>query len=223
MKDGTLYAGKLKRAFAKARQAASSMPADEPTDPIRQLALSILGEDCGEEESAKALDRLFATMVDFNELRVSTPDQVHRALGSRIPDGLERSRQLIRALQRLYEHEHRLSLERLKNMGRREARQFLESLEGVNDYSAAAVMLWSFGGHAIPVNNALLKALRDAELVHPTATRPEVQAFLERNIPAAQAKEFCLAMRGFNAAKRAAAPAAKSAKSAGKKEKTAPR
>ncbi len=220
MKDGTLYAGKLKRAFSRLRQSGAAPTIPEPTDPIRQLVLSILGENCGEAEAAKAVDKLLTVMVDFNELRVSTPDQVYRALGGRLPDGLERSRLLIRALQRIYEHEHCLSLERLRNMGRREARQFLESLEGINDYSAAAVMLWSFGGHAIPVNDAFLAALREAEIVHPTASRVEVQAFLERNIPAAQAKEFCLVMRGLTG-KRGASNFPKTAKPARKKEKTA--
>jgi endonuclease III len=215
MKDGTLYAGKLKRAFSRLRQSMAAPVVPEPSDPVRQLALSIVGEECGEEEAGRALDKLLMTMVDLNEVRVSTPDQVHRGLGNRIPDGLERSRRLIRALQRVYEHEHCLSLERLRNMGRREAREFLESLEGVNDYSAAAVMVWSFGGHAIPVNDAVHRSLREAGLVHPAASRVEVQAFLERNVAAAQVKEFCLMMPGL-AGRRVAKPTRK-------KEKAAPK
>ncbi len=218
MKDGTLYAGKLKRAYARLRQSLPEPAIPEADDPVRRLALSILGEECGDEEAARAFEKALTTMVDLNELRVSTPDQVHRALGNRIPDGLERSRRLIRALQGVYEHEHRLSLDRLKNMGRREARLFLESLGGVNDYSAAAVMLWSFGGHAVPVNDALHQALRDSNLVHPAATRVEVQAFLERNVPAAQIKEFCLLIQSLTGKRGVAA--IKSAKSR-KKEKTA--
>ena len=76
-------------------------------------------------------------------------------------------------------------------------------------------MLWSFGGHAIPVSDPLLASLRAADLIHPTATRAEVQAFLERNINAAQAKEFCLVMRSFAVPKRAAS--SKSAKPSRKK------
>ena len=78
-------------------------------------------------------------------------------------------------------------------------------------------MLWSFGGHAIPVSDTFLQALREAELAHPHATRAEVQAFLERNINAAQAKEFCLVMRSFKAAKGATTTSSKPAKPARKK------
>ena len=217
MKDGTLYAGKLKKAFSKQRQATPVGDIPEPDDPVRRLAIAILGEDSGEEEATAALDRLLAGMVDWNEIRVSTPDQVNRAMGEKLPDGLEKAKRLSRALHGIYMHEHKISLERLRNLGRREARDYLEALEGANDHSAAAVMLWSFGGHAIPVNDAFHRALRDAGLVHEAATRVEVQAFLERNIPAAQAKEFCLVMRHFSATKRASAMS----KPARKKEKAA--
>jgi len=218
MKDGTLFAGKLKRAFSKQRQATPAGDIPEPDDPVRRLAIAILGENCGDDAAANALDRLLKTTVDWNEIRVSTPQQVARALGERFPDAEERAHRLSRALHGVYLHEHKIDLERLRSLGRREARDYLQSLEGVNDYSAAAVMLWSLGGHAIPVNDALHRALRDAGLVHESATRVEVQAFLERNVPAAQAKEFCLVMRNFSAPKRAASSSSRSSK---KKEKAA--
>jgi hypothetical protein len=78
-------------------------------------------------------------------------------------------------------------------------------------------MLWCFGGHAIPVNDKLLSSLREAELVHPNATRAEVQAFLERNVNATQAKEFCVVMRSFTASKRGSASSSKTVKTARKK------
>jgi hypothetical protein len=40
----------------------------------------------------------------------------------------------------------------------------------------------------------MYEALRQAELVEPTATMEEVRAFLERNVAASDAKEFCLMM-----------------------------
>jgi len=215
MKDGTRYAGRLKKAYAKLRQSVAEPKIPEVDDPIRRLAIAILGMDCGDAEAARAIDRIFTTMVDWNEVRVSSAVQVHRAMGDRIPQGLDRALQLLEALQAIYEREHRVSLDRLHSIGRREARDYLEALGGVDEYAAASVMLWSFGGHAIPVSDKLLSSLHEAELVHPTATRAEVQAFLERNVNSAQAKEFTVIMRSFAASKRTAT--SKSAKSARKK------
>jgi endonuclease III len=217
MKEGTRYASRLKKAYAKLRQSVPDPTIPEPGDPIRRLAIAVLGVECGDAEANRAIDRLLTTMVDWNEVRVSNAEQVYRAIGDRIPQGLDRSRRLIDALQAIYEREHKISLDRLKSIGRREARDYLEALDGVGDYAAAAVMLWNFGGHAIPVSDPFLEALRAAELVHPHATRAEVQAFLERNINAAEAKEFCVVMRSFKVAKGAAASSSKTAKTARKK------
>jgi len=215
MKDGTRYAGRLKKAYAKLRQSVGEPKIPEVDDPVRRLAIAILGKECSDAEAARAIDRIFTTMVDWNEVRVSSAAQVYRAMGDRIPQGIDRARELLEALQAIYEREHCVSLDRLHRIGRREARDYLEALEGIDEYAAASVMLWSFGGHAIPVSDKLLQSLREAELVHPTATRAEVQAFLERNVSSAQAKEFTVIMRSFTAPKRAAT--SKSVKPARKK------
>jgi endonuclease III len=217
MKDGTRYAGRLKKAYAKLRQSVAEPKIPEVDDPIRRLAIAILGMECGDAEASRAIDRIFTTMVDWNEVRVSSVAQVYRAMGDRIPQGLDRARQMLDALQAIYEREHRVSLDLLHNIGRREARDYLEALPGVDDFAAASVMLWSFGGHAIPVSDKLLSSLREAELIHPAATRAEVQAFLERNVIATQAKEFTVIMRSFAASKRGSVSPSKTAKTARKK------
>lgn len=209
MKNGTAYAAKLKRAFTKQRQAAPKAKLRESDDIVRCLAVSILGVGCSDAESERAVSRALKVMVDWNEIRVSTASEVNKATGNSIPKGTQRCKQLIDALQSIFECENSISLDRLGSMGRREARHYLEALGGVDEYSVASVLLWSLGGHAIPVNDKLLTALRNADLVNPTADRAEVQAFLERHVNAASAKEFCSVMQSFSPAKR---PAAKRAR-----------
>ena len=72
--------------------------------------------------------------------------------------------------------------------------------------------------------SSLLQALRDADLVHPTAERGEVQAFLERHISASEAKEFCLVMRSFAPDKpgERRRPAARASKASTGRGKSAP-
>lgn len=195
MKEGTRYAAVFKKAYTKLKQCAEVLPVPEPDEPIRRLALAILGVSAGETAARKALDRAFSIVLDWNELRVSNPDEVCRAVG----DGIDRAHceRLIRALRSIYMRENRVSLDRLRNLGRREARQYLETLDGVDEYAAASVVLWSLGGHAIPVDDKLLAALRSGDLVHPEATRAEVQAFLERHISANDAKQTCLILQSL--------------------------
>lgn len=197
MKSGTAYGSRLKKAYAAYRKTVPAPTIPEQVDPLRSLGAAIIGVGCSEEEAERAIDRLTSTMVDWNEVRVSNAFEINKAMGQVISDGVTRCQRLISALQAIYNLENRLSLDRLKSIGRREARQYLEKLEGVDEYAVASVLLWSLGGHAIPVNDSLLEALREADLVHPTAGRAEVQAFLERHISAADTKEFCLIMRSF--------------------------
>jgi len=214
MKNGTVYAGKLKKAYAKLRQTVGSPVAPDPDPPLRRLAVATLGVGSSDQEAERALDRALTTLVDWNEMRVSSAAELNRATGNCIPHGVERCQNLIDALQSIFDRENELSLNRLKTVGRREARHYLAGLQGIDEYAAASVILWSLGGHAIPVNDRLLESLREADLVNPTADRAEVQAFLERHIGAAEAKRFCVIMQSFAAGKPSLAKRAKATQSA---------
>ncbi len=201
MKNGALYATKLKKAYGKLRQSLPKPELPEADDPMRRLAMGILGSECGDAQAGRALDRALSTMVDWNEMRVSSPVELNAAIGNAIPHGLERCQGLIEALQSVFDSEHCLSLDSLRNLGRREARHYLERLGGVDEYAVASVILWSLGGHAVPVDLKLVAKLSEAGLVNPSATRAEVQAFLERHVGAAEAKEFCILIRSIKPAK----------------------
>ncbi len=197
MKNGTMYATKLKKAYGKIRHGMAKPEIPEPDDPIQRMAIAFLGLSGGDEEGKRLVDLLMSGMVDWNEVRVSRPFELCRAIGDNSALMLKRCQQLVSALNAIYQLEHRPSLERLKGLGRREAKQYLDKLAGVDDYVSASVNLWSLGGHSIPIHDALLEVLRANDWVEPSATRAEVQAFLERNISAVEAKEFCLVMNAY--------------------------
>lgn len=197
MKDGTKYASRLKAAYAKLRKEVGPVELGEMEEPLRQLGVAILGPAIAEQRARRAIDRAVGQMVDWNEIRVSTAAQVQEAIGLEGDGVRERCRMLIRSLQAIYNRENQVSLEHLKKLPRREARQYLEELDGLSDYAVASVFLWSLGGHAIPVHEALHQALRDQELVHPEADTKTVQAFLERNVPAADAREFTVVIQAL--------------------------
>lgn len=219
MKNGTLFASKLKKAYNKHKQSTGIPIIPDIDDPMRRLAIGVLGVDNREEDVERAVDRLLTSMVDWNEVRVSTVAELQIGLEHKTIGHDHSCQHLINALQAVYYHENKLSLDRLKGIGRRDARHYLESLNGVNEYAIASIILWSLSGHAIPVNNRLLQALQDANLVHPSASRAEVQAFLERHISSAQAKEFCINMRSFIATKKPAAKRPKAKTPVNKKKK----
>jgi len=211
MKEGTAYAVRLKKVYAKVRAEAPTPEVGPLEDPLQCLALGVLGVTATEKASRVAVERLFESAVDWNEIRVSNPADISSVIDALVPESLAASGRLVRALQALFDRENQLSLERIKTIPRREARQFLDELDGMDPHAVASVVLWGLGGHAIPVNDALLHALHAADLVHPEATRAEVQAFIERHVSADEAREFCIIMRTF-----AEKHAAKAKRAAGK-------
>lgn len=218
MKDGTTYARRLKRELPKLCKAPESPQSAASDDPLLRLAVGVLGRSCGADIAHRAVKSATNSAVDWNELRVSTPEELEEVLANNIPNKRNECQRLINALQAVYDRENRMSLDRLSRLGIREAKSYLESLDGVDGYAVASVILWSLDGHAIPVDDKALRKLCDLKLVNPTASREEVQAFLERHIPASKAKEFYHGIQNAPAAK----TPAKTQKNATKK-KSAPK
>ncbi len=214
MKNGTLYAKRVKRVFAKLKSEHGVPDTPEPSDPIDQLIIGLLSVDAAGPRAVRATTALKGAMVDINEVRVSTSAEISAAIGSSVPNSMVRADAVRRALNAVYRKEHAVTLDHLHKAGRRDAKHYLESLDGVDTCAAASVLLWSLGGHAIPVDRRTYEALRSDDLVDPSASIAEVQAFLERNISATDAKAFCLLMQKFSPAKGQRSVSAASGKSA---------
>lgn len=216
MKNGTLYAKRVKRLFAKLKNEHGIPETPEPSDPVDQLIIGLLSVDTAGSRALRAAAALKDAMVDVNEVRVSTSAEISAAIGSTVPNSMVRADAVRRALGAVYRKEHAITLDHLHKAGRRDAKHYLESLDGMDACAAASVLLWSLGGHAIPVDRRMYEALRKDDLVEPSATISEVQAFLERNIGASDAKTFCLLMQKFTPAKKSAASRTPKGKTAGR-------
>jgi endonuclease III len=201
MKNGTAYARKLKSAYSKFKGMAGVKPSPEPVDPVDQLVLATLSQECPASRAAKALKQLQQDMIDYNELRVSTPAEISESIGRLVPRSVYRAKILVKLLNAVFQREYAVSLASLSSKGVRDAKAYLDSLDGMTPYVSASILLWSLGGHAIPVNDGALDFLRRQELIEPTANSAEVQAFLERNISSAEARSFCLDLEAYVASK----------------------
>jgi endonuclease III len=220
MKDGAEYAKRIARLFKKLRRGEKAVDFGQPTDPTEQLITSILSVNTTSEQGRKALRRLRDRMVDYNEIRVSSPAEITGAVKDLIPSSTERAKKLVNTLNALFHTEHQVDLSCLKSMGIRDAKRYLEDLGDVEPYVVASVILWSLGGHAIPVSNPLLKSLRDSDLVAPDCDVAVVQSFLERHVAAADAKQFCHVMERFAGSHVDAGSATSATRSPGRRKKT---
>ncbi len=200
MKRGSEYAKRIKQLFHQMVKKLGKPELPEPTDPIQQLIIGILAENTSEAKAAALFKRICEQMVDLNELRVTPALELAETMGGAVPQAREKAERIVRVLNEIRQRQDTLDLSFLKQRGRREAREYLESLEGVGPAAAASVVVHSLGGHAIPVDYLTIYVLRKEDAVEGSANAAEVQSFLERHITAAEARMFAVLLNRMVAA-----------------------
>jgi len=151
----------------------------EADDPVAGLVRAVLEADGAHKRADKAMDALRKEYVDLNELRVAPPREVAELLGKDYPLGRRKAEEIATALNNLFRRANALSFDHAKPMTKRDLRRHLGEL-GLGPYAAAWLMLYVFGGHAIPLDETLLECLQMDHYVHPEADLADVQGFLER-------------------------------------------
>ena len=144
------------------------------------------------ERKRRHIEREF---VDLNELRVATELEVQEMLGTRYPAIERRVSMLTQALNTIFEKEHTLSLDRLKAVSKRDARQFLRDLPDIHPFVEAYVMLFAFDGHAVPVDDQTLSWLKDQGIVEDGTSVDEAQRFVEHAIKAEESHDLYACLR----------------------------
>lgn len=201
MKHSSEYAQEVKRLFKRLLKQSGKPEIPAPVDPLDQLVLGILSGCTTDHKAAVVYKHLREQTVDLNELRVTPPVELAEMIGTGVPLAKEKAQRIVDALNAVRRRQDKLDLSFLAQRARREAREYLESLEGVDKATAASVMLFSLGGHAIPVDEVTLYVLRQEKLVDPGAELAEVQAFLERTIAADETPVFALLLSRYAAQK----------------------
>ena len=164
-------------------------------EPLKALVRSAMSYDVPDDKAEGAMKAIEREFVDLNELRVATELEVQEMLGQRYPKIEERVTMITQALNNIFEREHTLSLDRLKDLSRRDARQFLRELPGVHPFVEAYVMLFAFDGHTFPIDDAMLDTLRDEDVVEETTNLDDAQKFVEHHLKDSECYELYWAMR----------------------------
>ena len=168
-------------------------------------------------QAANAIGRIRSSVVDLNELRIAYPDEITEMLGPRYPKVAERSERIRAVLCDVFNREHELSLASLHEMPKREARAYLEGLEGIPHSVAHRVGLTVFSIHCVPVDDRLGDALIAKDAFDPGTPTQEMSGSLERAIRAADSLDTFLRLEEWadspeSKPKRKSKPAGQAAK-----------
>lgn len=190
---------------------------------LREFVRAFLHADAPSPRADAAARRLERAIVDVNELRVCLPDEIARMIGPSLAGADDRARRLRLALNAIYKREHRVTLAHLADRAKREAREYLEKLDGVSHYVWARTAVLALGGHAVPLDDRLLAALRDEGIFDARTPFEDAASWLDRNTRAGECAEVHRLLTAWlddgarTAAKAPAKPAAKAARKPGAK------
>ena len=194
MKNATKHAEELRSLMKRLLKEHKPEPkqAQEPLKALVRAAMSFDMPDAKADEAMRLIDREF---VDLNELRVATDLEIQELLGVRYPAIEKRVAMITQSLNNIFEREHTLSLDRLKTISKRDARQFLRELPEIHPFVEAYVMLFAFDGHAFPVDDEVLGFFREQAVVEDESGLEEAQRFVEHHLKAEECHDLFVAVR----------------------------
>jgi endonuclease III len=194
MKNATKHADELRSLLKRLLKQFPPEPR-EPQDPLKALVQGAMSYDVSDARAQEAMRLIDKEFVDLNELRVATDLEIQELLGTRYP-GIERRVAMItQSLNNIFEREHTLSLDRLKTISRRDARQFLRELPEIHPFVEAYVMLFAFDGHAVPLDETMLTYLKEHDILEDGAGLEDVQRFVEHQVKAEECHDLYSALR----------------------------
>lgn len=194
MKNPSKHADALRSLFRSLQKQHKVDPL-EPIEPLKALVRGAMSYDVPDSKADDAMKAIDKEFVDLNELRVATDLEIQELLGQRYPQIEKRVAMITQGLNNIFEREHTLSLNRLKEISRRDARQFLRELPDIHPFVEAYVMLVSFDGHAVPVDDSLLEMLREEDVVEEETNLVDAQKFIEHHLKNGEAWTFFRAAR----------------------------
>jgi len=195
MKNSKEYATRLQRLYRGLKRAHPKVERVSHDDPIEAVIHGIIGEYTSEAATEKAGKGFRATFVDWNDLRVSRMGEIVEGLQGDSVASRAAATALVTALRAIFDEYHTLSLQLLKKMGKRPAKQAVESLDGIGHFAVSYCMLTSLQGHAIPLTEAMATYLKQNEVVDPEADVQDIEGFLTRQVAAKNAYEFYSLLR----------------------------
>jgi endonuclease III len=157
---------------------------------LEAIVYGICHEGTTREQANQALSRFKDGFYDWNEVRVSSLAEIQGVLAG-LPDPEGRAQRIRRFLRQLFEKTYGFTLDALVKKPLKDAIKALEEYEALaSDYVLATVIQQALGGHAIPVDAPIRRALERLGVADPETDGATLRAALERAVPKNRGGEF---------------------------------
>ena len=183
---------RLKRMYG----APKKQPAE--VEPIEQIVLAILTENELPSKAQAVLQKLKSCYVDFNELRVTRPGELAGEMGATFAQALPKAKRILAVLKGIFDRENSFELEFLKSNSKQELEEYFRELPGAEGYLLASVILHCCKRQAFPLDEKMLQACEELELVKGEVSLENMQAYLERQLRSADSYAFCSLLKKYS-------------------------
>ena len=170
------------RFAAHVKKLRKSTSPPEMDDPVEVLVYSQLLWESTSSKADEAWSCLSKEMLDWHELRVSTPGEIAEMCRDTSELAMERGKRLKLMLNHLYQRHHEVAMDPEFEHGKRDLRESIESLDGMTPFVSARWLLLCGDIGDVPIDDQLCWMLSNAECVDESATLAEVAAWVCRQV-----------------------------------------
>ena len=157
---------------------------------LEAVIYAICREGSPREQANQVLSRFKDEFFDWNEVRVSSLEEIQGVLAG-LTDPEVRAQRIRRFLRQLFERTYSFTLEPLTKKPLKESLKVLQQYEAFSsDYITATVIQHALGGHAIPVDAPARRVLERLGIAGPEVDGAAVRSLLELAIPKNRGVEF---------------------------------
>jgi|GEM_PF-3336844 len=158
------------------------------------LLLAIIARGAPVAAARRALDRMKASVVSWNELRVTQPAEVAAMLGG-IRDAQSKATAIHEALTNIFEGTHDLELKFLEGATAEEARDFLRGLGALTDDIVDMMILAGRGHFTTTPNTGVVRVVRRLGLCGRAGSAAKCEKALEALLGGEKAYQLMFLMK----------------------------
>ena len=195
MKNSKEYSKKIATLYQSLKRKGNKVQKPEPETVVDSLIYGIISEKLSEKDTESALKKFNDYFVDFNDLRVSRPEEIAEILGEDNAENREIATSITKLLNRIFNESNQVDLEILHKLGKRPARQKLEKMEELSRFAVDYCMLIALDSHAIPVTETMIDYLKSNDFIDADADEATIEGFLAKQIAAKNGYEFYKLLR----------------------------
>ncbi|WP_435010592.1 endonuclease III domain-containing protein [Tundrisphaera lichenicola] len=165
-------------------------PIVEKMSILEAVVYAICHEDSTREQANQALARFKGDFFDWNEVRVSSLEEIQGVLAG-MTDVEGRAFRIRRFLRQMFEKTYGFNLDALTKKPQKDSIKALEEYDAMgSDFVLATVTRLALAGHAIPVDASCLRALLRLGVAEEATDIPTLRGLLERAVPKNRGAEF---------------------------------